>query len=193
MDKPIRIDDYLTLNHVALDKLSDVDRVHVLGDLAQRAGKWLAHARADEIDNLRIAYGGDKAVADALGVDRKAIADIGDGPVIAHAGQSIRPALLRRGLELLIEYAPAGTNARDLMQALEILKKPGRPSGNLLLAAARRIVRGAPRDLGRMRHEMPHEEYRTYARAIAHASDLTTGSDPTKGYTRDWDVASGND
>lgn len=182
---PVRIDDYLTLNRAALDRLTDVERVHVLSDLAKRAGTWLAHARADAIDELRIAYGSDKAVAAALGVDRVAIATVGDGPmVIAAGGLRIRPALLRRGADLLLEYPAPGTDTRQLMEAMGALKRPGRPSGNLLTAAARRLARAVPRDLGQLRDQMSYEEYRTLSRALAHASDVAAGSNPDTGYAR---------
>ncbi|AHH98275.1 hypothetical protein [Kutzneria albida] len=168
------IEDYLHLNRKALDELPPAERIAVLADLAQRANKWLADARSEEIDRLRSELGGDQAVAEALGISRQTLADLGDGPAVQLGnGAWARPRLLKRGCELLLNYLPPSSQPRDVFQALEILSRRGRPDPKQLQAAAHRLARSA-RLSPTLGNEMPQDEMRVLVRALTHAAEISS-------------------
>lgn len=162
------IDDYLRLDHAALAALTPAERFRVLGDLAERAGAWITDQRGAYIEQLRVELGlSDEGLASYLGVSRAALARVGDGPMTA---DGVRPALLRRGAELLLEYTDG--HHSDLMKALELVTKRGRPSLEDHRAAARRLSL-AGRDLsGDALASMSEVERAAAARAVAHASEV---------------------
>ncbi|GAB3224050.1 hypothetical protein GCM10027447_12260 [Glycomyces halotolerans] len=164
-------DDYLILNWPELEKLDPAERFRVLGDLAEGAGAWITDQRGQYLEQLRAELGlDDEALAERLGVGKVALARLGDGPMTA---QGVRPALLRRGAELLLEHTDRHTG--DLMKALGMLTKRGRPVYADQRAAARRIAVAAGDLADGHLESMSRGERALVARAVAHASEVAEG------------------
>lgn len=131
----IPIDEVLSIDWERLAGLDEAARFRLLGDLAETAGSWIRDQRATIVEGLRAETGSDEAVARRLGVTRKALAYIGDGPIVAGA----RPQLLRRTAEILVEHATGQVAWGYANKALQELTKGGRPSESGLAMAAKRI------------------------------------------------------
>lgn len=164
----INVDEYLILDRRALDALPVEDRFTVLAELAERAGPWIRDQRTVLVDELRAALGSEQEVAQLLDVSRQRLADMGDGPVVLGG---VRPALLRRGAELILQSlsGPSPTYTQAATTALELLGHRGRPSYERLVAAARRIKQASA---GVRVDELADAERATLRRAVAHAAEL---------------------
>lgn len=167
----MNIDNYLSLNHRALQALTPAEQFRVLGDLAERVGAWVTDQRGAYVERMRSDLGlSDEELAARLGVGRTALARLGDGPMTA---DGVRPALLRRGAELLLEHT--GRHVSDLMKALEMLAKRGRPVLEDQRAAARRITLAAGSLSGVDMASMSSVERALVSRAVSHAGEVAEG------------------
>ena|SRR5690625_1075216 len=167
----MNIDDYLSLNHRALQELTPAEQFRVLGDLAERASAWVTDQRGVYIERMRAELGlSDEELAARLGVGRTALARLGDGPM---TGDGVRPALLRRGAELLLEHTDR--HVSDLMRALGLLTKKGRPVLGDQQAAARRITLAAGSLSGVDMASMSSAERAIVSRAVSHAGEVAEG------------------
>ncbi|MFC7344897.1 hypothetical protein [Saccharopolyspora griseoalba] len=167
----MNINDWLTLQRSSLEKLPFVEQVDVLTALIAEAPKWLSTERATVIDNMRSAGHSDTAIADMLGTTRQALSDLGDGPATNIDGVWARPRLLRETIELLMPHA---ADSRDLVAALGVLRRRGRPNSVEIRGAALRISRAA-RNARIDWESLPPGESSTLRRGIAHATDIAQG------------------
>lgn len=163
------VDRYLSLNHAALEALDPAEQFRTLGDLAERASIWVTEQRGAYVERMRSDLGlSDEELAARLGVSRAVLARLGDGPMTA---DGVRPALLRRGAELLLEHTDRRRG--DLSRALKALTKKGRPVLEDQRAAAR-LIRDAAEGLsGDALVSLGGSDRELVFRAVAHASAVS--------------------